>query len=155
MNWEAIGAVGEVVGAAGVIASLVYLSIQIRQNTQSTMAATYQQATSGLRALSWGMASTPDLGLIFAKGRQGAPLTDEEAARFHWACLAAFRTYENIFYQYERGVLEERVWRGVQEAMVQMFWHPGVQDWWKPRRSLFDAAFRRLMDQSSPPDDSA
>ena len=33
MNWEAIGAVGEVLGAIGVIATLVYLAVQIRQNS--------------------------------------------------------------------------------------------------------------------------
>ena len=35
MNWEAIGATGEVVGAVAVFATLVYLAIQIRQNTAS------------------------------------------------------------------------------------------------------------------------
>ena len=43
MNWEAIGAIGELVGAAGVILTLGYLAYQIRQNTiqleQSTLAA--------------------------------------------------------------------------------------------------------------------
>ena len=34
MNWEAIGAIGEVAGAFGVIATLVYLAFQIRQNTK-------------------------------------------------------------------------------------------------------------------------
>ena len=34
MNWEAIGAIGEVVGAFGVIATLGYLAFQIRQNTK-------------------------------------------------------------------------------------------------------------------------
>lgn len=43
MNWEAIGAIGELVGAIGVIVTLVYLAWQIRQNTdqleKSTLAA--------------------------------------------------------------------------------------------------------------------
>ncbi len=43
MNWEAIGAIGEIVGALGVILTLGYLAFQIRQNTfqleQSTLAA--------------------------------------------------------------------------------------------------------------------
>ena len=43
MNWEAIGAIGEIVGALGVILTLGYLAYQIRQNTfqleQSTLAA--------------------------------------------------------------------------------------------------------------------
>lgn len=43
MNWEAIGAIGEIVGALGVILTLGYLAFQIRQNTiqleQNTLAA--------------------------------------------------------------------------------------------------------------------
>ena len=34
MNWEAIGAIGEMIGAVGVILTLGYLAFQIRQNTQ-------------------------------------------------------------------------------------------------------------------------
>ena len=33
MNWEAIGALGEVIGGLVVIGSLIYLAIEIRQNT--------------------------------------------------------------------------------------------------------------------------
>ena len=42
MNWEAIGAVGEVLGALGVIATLSYLAVQIRQNTRTVRSATHQ-----------------------------------------------------------------------------------------------------------------
>jgi len=35
MNWEAIGAIGEVLGAVAVLVTLVYLAVQIRQNTQA------------------------------------------------------------------------------------------------------------------------
>jgi hypothetical protein len=35
MNWEAIGAVGEILGAVAVVVSLVYLATQIRQNSRS------------------------------------------------------------------------------------------------------------------------
>ena len=34
MNWEAIGAIGEVIGALAVVASLIYLASQIRQNNK-------------------------------------------------------------------------------------------------------------------------
>jgi len=50
MNWDAIGAIAELLGAIGVIASLVYLATQIRhsreqmgQNTRATRASAYQQ----------------------------------------------------------------------------------------------------------------
>ena len=40
MNWEAIGAVGEVLGAVAVVLTLIYLSLQIRQNTKAMKGAT-------------------------------------------------------------------------------------------------------------------
>ena len=41
MNWDAIGALGEIVGASGVIISVIYLALQIKKQTkESQMAAT-------------------------------------------------------------------------------------------------------------------
>ena len=45
MNWESIGAIGEVLGAIGVIATLLYLSVQIRQNTRAMHGATLDAMT--------------------------------------------------------------------------------------------------------------
>ena len=45
MNWNAIGAIGEVVGATGVIATLIYLSVQIRQNTKAVRGAALDAIT--------------------------------------------------------------------------------------------------------------
>ena len=42
MNWEALGAIGEIVGAVAVIATLGYLAVQIRQNTRALKASTHQ-----------------------------------------------------------------------------------------------------------------
>ena len=56
MNWDAIGAIAETLGAVGVIASLVYLAGQIRhsreqmaENTRAVRAGTYQHFQSELR----------------------------------------------------------------------------------------------------------
>jgi len=46
MNWDAIGAVGEILGALAVFASLIYLALQIKQNTQSLRASAKHEATS-------------------------------------------------------------------------------------------------------------
>ena len=47
MNWEALSALGEIAGAMAVIVTLVYLSVQIRQNTKASRVAAVQ-AGSGL-----------------------------------------------------------------------------------------------------------
>jgi hypothetical protein len=35
VNWEAVGAIGEIVGAIAVVATLLFLTVQLRQNTKS------------------------------------------------------------------------------------------------------------------------
>ena len=57
MNWDAIGAIAELLGAIGVIASLVYLATQIRhsrdqmsQNTRAMRASACQQFDQPLQA---------------------------------------------------------------------------------------------------------
>ena len=45
MNWEAIGAIGEFVGAIGVIASLVYVGYQIKETRKAARAAIAQART--------------------------------------------------------------------------------------------------------------
>ena len=42
MNWEAIGAIGEIVGVAGVIVTLIYLAAQIRLNTAMVKGTAHQ-----------------------------------------------------------------------------------------------------------------
>ena len=49
MNWEAIGSIAEILGALGVIASLLYLSVQVRQSTQATRLAMSHSVASAVR----------------------------------------------------------------------------------------------------------
>jgi hypothetical protein len=44
MNWDAAGAIADILAAAGVIISLFYLATQIRQNTKALRSASYHQA---------------------------------------------------------------------------------------------------------------
>ncbi len=48
MNWEAIGAIAELVRAIAVVASLLYLAIQVRQNAEVNRATAFQDIFDGL-----------------------------------------------------------------------------------------------------------
>ena len=49
MNWEAAGAVGEIVGAAAVVISVVYLAAQVKKQIQETkLSATRELTEQGL-----------------------------------------------------------------------------------------------------------
>jgi hypothetical protein len=62
MNCEAIGAISELVGAAAVVVTLLYLVKQINQNTESTEASGYQAWQSDSAAHWLAMANNRELG---------------------------------------------------------------------------------------------
>jgi len=69
MNWDAIGAIGEILGAIGVVGSLVYLAAQIRKSDQTARADSLQALWDGARDRSFKpQFSDPEVGDLFAKG---------------------------------------------------------------------------------------
>jgi len=71
MNWDAIAAIAEVVGAISVVVTLAYLATQIRQNTQSNRNVTLQtihtQNSDWLSAL-----VDADIARLFRTGQQNS-----------------------------------------------------------------------------------
>ena len=46
MNWDALGAIAEAVGAIGVIGTLLYLSVELRKSTIATRQQSYHNIIS-------------------------------------------------------------------------------------------------------------
>jgi hypothetical protein len=61
MNWDAIGAVGEIVGAAAVVLTLGYLAIQVRFAKIATTDANRMSRGVGIREIQLAMATNDDL----------------------------------------------------------------------------------------------
>ena len=49
MNWDALGAIGELVGAIAVVVTLAYLAFQIRQNNNLASGAAQRELMSGFQ----------------------------------------------------------------------------------------------------------
>ena len=67
MNWDALGALGELVGAAAVVATLIYLSVQLRQNTRTVKLSSAQAVTEELQAMFSLLSSDQSLAEIFVE----------------------------------------------------------------------------------------
>ena len=61
VNWEALGTVAEVVGAKAVVASVIYLAIQVRGNTRLLAQQTVSSVIDAFNDFDRLIASTPDL----------------------------------------------------------------------------------------------
>ena len=84
MNWEAIGAVGEIVGAAAVVLTLFYLAIQVRHNTRQEEVQSFQTAIQLYLSNVDEVTKTKEGAEIFRQGlNQFDNLAPHDQAAFH------------------------------------------------------------------------
>jgi hypothetical protein len=129
VNWEAVGAVGEIVGALAVIATLGYVAAQIRQNTHSVTTAVYESAMAGFNEHIRFVASDAELSSILRRGSIApASLDDEELFRFTFVIRHYVNHVYKLFRLYEQGVFPKGEWRNVAGEAVQLFSMPGLAE---------------------------
>lgn len=154
MNWVALGAIGELLGALAVVASLAYLATQIIQNTRAIRATTTDTAAQGLRDWIRPLIQDAELSRIFRLGIEDwHDLDSDGKARFFHMMLGFMKTLENLHFQYQKGALDPGVWAGWEYLMTGYLQSPGGQAYWEHRQLAFSEDFRSYID-SLPPNDS-
>ncbi|MGR8949567.1 MAG: hypothetical protein ACU84Q_16100 [Gammaproteobacteria bacterium] len=143
MNWDAIGAIGEVVGAAGVIATLLYLATQIRQNTIATRNQTTQNLVDAHADANTQISSDPELADILQRGCYDRDsLTDTERLRFNTFYVSAYSHFDHAYHQYLADQLDEKFWRKMErEIPIYVGGLPGVRAWWEQDKSRLTHEF--------------
>jgi hypothetical protein len=143
MNWEAIGAIGELIGAIGVIATLVYLAVQIRRNTIASRATTYQAFNSEVLALRRFRIENPELECHWAlKFDERESLSESDRAQFDNVAKYRLQFFEGIYVQTRRGVVEDEAWLVVRHEIEHVARSPGFSEWWEQNHDTFTATFQ-------------
>ena len=136
MNWDAIGAIGEILGALAVVVSILYLSIQIRSNTRATKASASFDATH-----SWAESneqghqmSAEDIADMHASYDVNAdPNVLSEVGRFRVEAFhrALFQKLEGQYFLYKFGYLEPDLWRKRSAWANGVIQLPFFRNWWE------------------------
>ena len=147
MTLDQLANIGEIIGSIAVIISIIYLAIQIRTNTEAERTSTYQAVVSDFGALNNTMASTPDLSHLFVKAMEDYhQLSPDEKARISQIFFQSFHYFENMFYQHQKGYLDEEVWTGWKRLMLTYYSRPGFQTWWEHRRDVYSESFALFLE---------
>jgi hypothetical protein len=103
MSLQDVGSIGELVAAVATVITLVYLSIQVRHNSQAldrsndfAQASSIHDITLLFNELNWRLASDGGLADIYTRALAGETLSPPEATRFVAFVNTYIATIENL-----------------------------------------------------------
>jgi len=148
MNWDALGAVAELLGAIGVVASLFYLASQIRRNSTALEAATNQAISDATQQRLLVPAQNSDLAVALDKARNDIDgLTSAERVQLTFLTRATFRGVQNAFFQHRQELMSEEAWRDYDGILRLNLDRIDVREWWPEDRYTYDDAFASHVDR--------
>jgi len=148
MNWEAIGAIGEVVGAVAVVITLAFLIFQLRQNTLSIRQQSARESTSSLQQVYLAMMQPDVSGSINKAYSEADPeLTGPEMAQLEAFSMAYLLVFQQDYLDVRRGLQPRSLWESrllIIEALFVAVW---IRKWWaRIGYSYFGPHFRELIE---------
>ncbi len=119
--------IGELTAAVAVVISLIFVGLQIRDNTIASEAATHQASVAYDLDLLLNAGASPDTARVYRTYRDDPDSLDaDEFLQGETLYIALFRHNENIYLQLQAGMLSDEVW-ATREPFVRRFVQtPGI-----------------------------
>jgi hypothetical protein len=148
MNWDAVGAIGQVAGVVMVGISLVYLAIQLRQNTAAMKSSTFLAVSTQMGSNMELFASLPDVAPLLIKAQAGLDaLSAAERVRFGFLMMRAFRNVETVVVQRHFGAIDPELTLGFERSAMSALRSPGTRQWWETAKGGFSDLFSTWVDR--------
>ena len=143
MELEQIYFLSEIVATIAVVASLVYVGVQLRQNTKTVRVAAGQTHVDAYDRLISKLVDNEQTMKAWVNSASGiADLELEEQTQVLAFVGVMFRTFEGAYIQWKEGVLDDRFWEGMLRSMHdQYMYHGGIRAFWSLRRHWFSNEF--------------
>lgn len=146
MNWNKASAVGEILSSVAILATLVYLGIEIQQNAAATEAETRQSMLESDQQFLQQFVDKPELHLNWYKPE----LTDAEKTQLSYFLVTHFRMRESNWLQYSNGILDEATWRSYSMSIPAVLSSPRTRRWWTNfafGSDFFDPDFQSVVNE--------
>ncbi len=143
MTLSELSDIGSLASGLGVIASLIFVGLQLRQNTKAVRAAASQAHVNTWHELSTAVIEHADFAQIWRLGLEDINALDaNQRVRFYANASAIFRFVQGSWLQWRDGHLDDCHWEIAQSVVVLFASQPGMQSYWQMRRMNYSKAFR-------------
>ena len=126
MNWDAVGAIGEVLGGVVVLLSILYLAAQFRQANRHAEASSQSDWTAGWNSAIKGLTQDSKMIEIIRNGLHDFDkLESDEQAKFHMQIAAVQNQWLSAAELRDRDLLAPAIFEGATDVVISIFLTPG------------------------------
>lgn len=107
MTWDAWAAIGQLIGSAGVIASLIFVGIQVRQSVRAAKATSFQGLVSSIIEVNIAHIDNPEILEIIDRAGKGEKLSAQDHRIYVTLILTTARLAQSAHYQTQLRLLDK------------------------------------------------
>jgi hypothetical protein len=147
MTLAEISQISQTLGSAAVVASLIFVGVQIRQNTKTTRAASHHAVSEALNQINLLWARNSEATRIWLLGiSDRRALTPEDRWRFDSMVRAYLHVCETMFTQARLGAGDFGIVTAEANGIKTVFSSGGVREWWVENPFGFSLEFRQYVE---------
>ncbi|MEJ2239541.1 MAG: hypothetical protein P8X82_14690 [Gemmatimonadales bacterium] len=123
---QLLGNVGEFFGSIAVLVTLAYLTIQVRQNSNSINSSNYFNAATSYNTINALSISDDETSRLMIKGTNTPEqLTEDESARYFLLLRAYNNNFMAVWWSHQNGTFPDEQFRVYERNFIQLVASPG------------------------------
>jgi hypothetical protein len=141
MTLEHWAYIAQIVGSIAVVASLMYVAVQLRQSTGMMRAESRNAIHQSNQQELFALVDHP----VIWRGLTDEVL-DDDGVRLNAWLMASLRAREHEWFQYRHGALDKSSWRSYATAIPIALAKTRARDWWEVMKPAYDREFVKAVD---------
>lgn len=148
MNWEMLAAIGQMAAVVIGIPSLIYLAIQIREQTKERRNAAIRSLVASWDELMKSLNDSAEFAAIYLRGLQSFDALDSVSkVRFSVYLGRSLRNLEGMYFHRQDGILGDSLWAEMEQILCDVLANQGTREWWATRRHWYTDDFAAMVDR--------
>lgn len=143
-----IALIVEILGGVAILISLIFVGIQLKDNTKATRSSTATATIGTMTDWYVTMGTNAEASSSFWKFLSDPnSMTKEEQLQHIYNLHGLLLTFQNSYYLALEGTLDERIPESLNQVIIGVKDQPGFQLYWKARKSIFFKEYRDYVDE--------
>ena len=137
----------EILGGLAILISLVFVGIQLKENTKATRSSTATATIDTMTNWYVTMGASEETSKSFYRFLSNPEsMTKEERIQHIYNFHGLFLAFQNSYYLSLEGTLDERIPKSLNQVVYGVKDQPGFKLYWKSRKSIFFEEYREYID---------